>query len=389
MNAFLLLALLAAAGPAPGGPATLRPHEYTSVPQSGSTRARDAYTRAVELESTGNHDAALPLLWEAAGLDPQDAEIQNRLGEALQRIGALDAALVAYRRALAARPAYRKAANNLILTLVAAGKGPEAVERARALVATAPDDPDALFTLGLAQSEQDLAEAMKTFRRVLEVSPRHVLARYNLALVLKRADRMVEAIDELRRAIEIEPRAEVYYTLGVIYWHQGDLPKATEALKAAVALQADYPDALHTLGAVQRASGDPAGAATSLRRAIAVRPDLWSAHYTLGQVLQRSGDHAGARTHLAEAERLRRRAQLVQEAGVWTATGTQRLESGNATGALDHFRRAIQIFEAYAPAHYQMGRALQGLGRDEAARAAFDRAQQLNPSLVPPPPSKR
>ena len=50
---------------------------------------------------------------------------------------------IAYRRALAARPGYRKAANNLILTLVAAGRGPEAVERARALVASAPDDPDA------------------------------------------------------------------------------------------------------------------------------------------------------------------------------------------------------------------------------------------------------
>ena len=41
-------------------------------------------------------------------------------------------------------------------------------------------------------------------------------------------------------------------------------------------------------------------------------------------------------------------------------------------------------FDAYAPAHYQLGRALAALGEPDAARAAFARAHELNPSLVPP-----
>ncbi len=159
-------------------------------------------------------------------------------------------------------------------------------------------------------------------------------------------------------------------------------------MQSAVALQAEYPDALHTLGTVQRADGDLPGAAAALRRAIAIRPDLWSAHHTLGQVLQGLGDEAGARAQLAEAERLRRQAQLIQEAGVWTTTGTQRFEAGDVTAAVDHFKRAIQIYEPYAPAHYQLGRALGHLGLRDASHAAFRRAQQLNPALVPPPDSK-
>jgi hypothetical protein len=43
------------------------------------------------------------------------------------------------------------------------------------------------------------------------------------------------------------------------------------------------------------------------------------------------------------------------------------------------------VLESYAPAHYQLGRDLQGLNRTNEARAAFARARQLNPSLVPPP----
>ena len=157
-------------------------------------RARQAYARAVVLEAQGNHAAALSLLWEAAGLAPRDADIQNALGEALERIGAFDAAVEAYKAALAERPTFQKASNNLILSLVKSGKGEEAVARARALVAAAPDDADRYFTLGLAQSEQDLTGAMSSLQHALELAPRHVLARYNLALVLRRADRVPEAI---------------------------------------------------------------------------------------------------------------------------------------------------------------------------------------------------
>jgi tetratricopeptide (TPR) repeat protein len=347
------------------------------------------YTRAVALETEGNYPAALSLLWEASGLSPRDPDIQNRLGESLERLGALDAAVDAYRVAVSERPSFSKASHNLILALGKAGKGDEAVALARARVAAAPDDPDRCFTLGLAQAEQDVPEAIKSFRRALELAPRNALARYNLALVLRRADRLQEAIDELGRVLAVEPRPEAHYTLGIIYWHQGDLEKAVRALRAAVAAEPRYADAHYTLGAVLKARRDWDGAATSLGHAIALRPDLPAAHYTLGQVLQLRGDDAGAREQLAEAERLRRRTEQEQEASVRTVVGTQRLEAGDLTGALEEFKRATTVFEAYAPAHYQMGRALQRLGQPDAARAAFDRAKQLNPSLVPPLPYDR
>jgi tetratricopeptide (TPR) repeat protein len=352
--------------------------------QGDVARAKEAYSRAVELEARGNHAGALSLLWEAAGLVPRDADVQNSLGEALERMGALDAAVDAYRRAVAERPDFRKASNNLILALVKAGKGPEAVQRAEALVSAAPADPDRLFTLGLAQAEQDIDQSIASFRRVLELAPRHTLARYNLALVLRRADRLAEAIDELGRALAIEPRAEAHYTLGVIRWHQGDVDGAVRALRAAVEAEPRYVDAHYTLGAILKARRDWAGAQKALRTAIALRPDLPAAHYALGQVLQLAGDESGGRDQLAESEALRQRAAREHEALTWTSVGIAKAETGDLAGALEHFRRATAAFEAYAPAHYQMGLALQRLGQGEASRAAFARAQQLNPSLVPP-----
>jgi tetratricopeptide (TPR) repeat protein len=349
------------------------------------TRAKAVFARAVELEARARYADALPLLWEAAQLAPEDAEIQNRLGEALERIGALDAAADAYRRAVARDPASRKATNNLILVLAKAGKTTEALTLARAAVDSAPGDADRLFTLGLAQAEYDLDAAAETFRRVLTLAPRHSLARYNLALTLKRADRPAEAATELRRLIEIEPRPEAYYNLGVIYWQQGDLPRAVDSLRAAIDAKPDYADAHYTLGTVLKAKGDLDAAAASLRRAIALTPASSGAHYVLAQVLRMKGDEPGARAQLAESERLRQDFEHEHEASVLTFLGIQKLEAGAAADAVDYFKQATTIFEPYAPAHYQMGLALQRLNKRDEARAAFARARELNPALVPPP----
>ncbi len=352
--------------------------------QDTQARAREVYTRATQLDVRGNASAALTLLWDAASLAPDDAEIQNRLGEALDRLGALDAAVEAFRTALAARPSFRKASNNLVLTLVKAGRAAEAITHARALVAEKPGDPERLFTLGLAQAEADVTGAITTFRRVLERAPRHTLARYNLALVLQRDDRIPEAIDELERTLAIERQPEAYYTLGVIRWRLGDFTAAARALRSAIQARPDYIEAHLALGAVLKSQRDLNGAAAALRRALELRPGSRAAHYTLGQVLQLQGNEAGARRKFADAERLRHLREQSQQAGVWTAVGTAKLESGDLLGAVDCFRQATTVLPDFAPAHYQLGRAFLALGQRDAALDAFGRAQRLNPALVPP-----
>ena len=238
----------------------------------GAVLPKDLYTRAVQLEADGNQPAALALLWEAAGLAPRDADVQQRLGEALERIGALDAAIDAYRRAIAARPDFIRADNSLTLALAKAGRGPEAVERARARVAEAPGDPERLFTLGLAQSEQDVDAAIRTFERVIAMRPDHVLAYYNLALVLKRVDRAKDAIAALQRALAIQPRAEAHFALGTLYFHQGEFDRASAALKAAVAAEPRLVDAHIALGSVFKAKRQLPEAIDAFRRAIALSP---------------------------------------------------------------------------------------------------------------------
>src|SRR5688572_16803391 len=93
-----------------------------AMPQAGAADARAAFERAVALEAEGDHGAALSLLWAAAGAAPTDAEIQGRLGDALERIGALEAAIDAQERALRLRPTATRTMRALAGALAKAGR---------------------------------------------------------------------------------------------------------------------------------------------------------------------------------------------------------------------------------------------------------------------------
>ena len=219
------------------------------------------------------------------------------LADGLERVGALDAAIEAWRAALAARPADRRASRGLALALVAVGRSPEAVTLARTAAESAPKDSEALFTLGLAQSEQDVEAAMTTLRTLLDRAPDHTLARYNLALLLRRADRLDEAVAELDRVIALDPRAEAHYALGLTWWQRGDAARATASFEAAIAMEPRYAEAYHKLGVVRAAQRDWAAAHAALQRSLTLRPGMAEVHDTLARVLRASGDDAGDDHH--------------------------------------------------------------------------------------------
>ncbi len=162
----------------------------------------------------------------------------------------------AYQRALASRPDFDRAMNQLVVALAQAGRGAEAVSRAEAWAAARPSDPDRLFTLGLAQSEQDVDAALVTLRRVVGQRPDHALAHYNLGLLLKRVDRIDDAIAAARRAAALDGRPEAHVALASLFQQQGDFAAAVDHLETAVAADRRAFDAWMMLASVRKARGD-------------------------------------------------------------------------------------------------------------------------------------
>jgi tetratricopeptide (TPR) repeat protein len=145
--------------------------------------------------------------------------------------------------------------------LIAGNASREVVERAEPLlsqaIASHADAPDLLFvvaTLRFLHGRRD--EAVSMFRRVLDLEPKNVLVRNNLAsLLAERPEGRREALDLIDKAIEIGGEsAELLDTKGMILLREDQVLDAIKLLKdAASQLPPDPRHLFHLSLAYQRA----------------------------------------------------------------------------------------------------------------------------------------
>src|SRR6202008_2888598 len=156
-----------------------------------------------------------------------------------------------------------------------------------------------------------------------------------------------------------------HYTLGVTFWQQGDFNEAAKELRAAVQAKPDYAEAYYTLGTVLKQQGKLPQAAEALRQAIRLQPDFAGAHTTLAAVLRQLGDNDGATAESKAGSEIGKEKTNQQAALFATNSGKRLLNAGDLEGAILQFQAAIRALPGYAPAHFQLGLALQRKGLKE------------------------
>ncbi len=116
----------------------------------------------------------------------------------------------------------------------------------------AGEDPDALLALGIAYGDGGRgADAIATFKRILDVDPTNGLAYENIGTVQLRAHDLAAAEASLRQALSIDPTLPGAYTaLGAILSQTGRTAQAIDAWKRAVSLDSTEYDALYNLTVV-------------------------------------------------------------------------------------------------------------------------------------------
>ncbi|MBF0143887.1 MAG: M48 family metalloprotease [Magnetococcales bacterium] len=169
----------------------------------------------------------------------------------------------------------------------------------------------------------DPMRATETFRaRLGTVGPENLQGtpgsrfanRYGLALALRYAGRLPEALEEL--AILMKDRPPDPYLLrerGLIQMERDHLAQAIEDLEAASRLKPDSFDLAYHLAFAQSESGDLTGAASRLRRVIVDHPLEAEAYYLLGVVEGKRGLMGASHLALARHHRL----NLDRETALW------------------------------------------------------------------------
>lgn len=205
----------------------------------------------------GEPERARSELAEAVRLAPDDAEARAALGVTLLQLGDLDAAAAALEQAVGQDPGSHSALSNLAKVYERQGRKEEA-EATRRRFQEVYDQKSFRQKLGPlrkrgveAYNAGRLPEALEAFQAILQLSPRDPQALAHVGSVLLAMQRLDEAEDFLRRALEVRPENDFAWTeLGRIHALRNDLPGAIEKFTRASAANPYAPEPHYFLAGI-------------------------------------------------------------------------------------------------------------------------------------------
>ncbi len=238
-------------------------------------------------------------------------------------------------------------------------------------------DVEHLFSVAIAQHQRgELAQAERTYRRILEITPDHAGAlhclgvlnhqrgrteqaveligraiacndavpefHYNLAVALEALDRFETAETHYRRAISLKPDyAKAYLNLANALLGQDRLDDAQAACYRAAALEPGWPDAPYNLGVILSRRGRIDEAIPQFLAVLRLRPNHAAAHNQLRAIYTAVGDLDRAAHHCRECLSSEpRNHQLL------VALGLLCLAQGKHQDAFELASKALQIEES-------------------------------------------
>ena len=336
------------------------------------------------LARIGALDEAIVAYRKAIGLKGDYVQAHFSVGRTRQDQGRVDEAIAAYRQAIALKPDYGAAHDNLGIMLQEKGWLDEAIASHQRAIDCQPTNPSfnlaiTHLNLGHALSKQGrLEEANAAYRRSIRCKSDFSEAHSALGRTLSKQGRPEEASAAYQKAIALKPdSAEAQYAHGSALHELGRLDEAMAAYQQAIQLKPDHAQAHCNLGIVLRKKGRLDEAIAAYRRAIALKPDLEEPHHNLGVALSLQG-------RLDEAVAAYRQAiQLKPDlAGTHFSLGNALHKLGRLDEAVGAFQQSIHLDPQYAEAHTNLGLVLGDKGDRSGAIAAYQKAIALKPGNV-------
>lgn len=243
---------------------------------------------------------------EALALRPDYAEAHNNLAVLLRARNRLGDAARHYQEALRIRPEYPEAHANYAALLVARGSLAGAEDHFEEALRLQPDYVDAHHGYAALLAERgDPAGAAEHYAEALRLRPEAPEAHSNYAIVLEDLGRTAEAGEHYGEALRLRPDyPQAHYNYALLLENDGDLEEAERHYREALRLWPEYGEAHNNLAALLHLRGDLEDAEAHYREALRLRPDDPEVHFNFGLLRRSRGDEEEAERHLRIAQEL-------------------------------------------------------------------------------------
>ncbi|HZE87947.1 MAG TPA: tetratricopeptide repeat protein [Verrucomicrobiae bacterium] len=257
-----------------------------------------------EYLASGRLDKAEKEADRALEIDPNGAEVHKLLCEIRRVQSRRDDAVRECRRAAEIDPSRADLSLELGDLLAQREDGlDEAMRSYRMAAATDPNNPRPHVSLGsLYERRSRLQEAEAEYREAIALNPNLVQANAGLGAVLFMTDRLTEARTFLSRAIELKPRdLRSHIFLGLSLNHAGQFDMALQELRTAASID---PHSANAVTGIEESRPTFEHLRGQFVEQLEARPKDASAWHNVAVVAYYLRDYEGAWTHIVKAQQL-------------------------------------------------------------------------------------
>lgn len=245
------------------------------------------------------------------------------------------------------------------------------------LLGRVPDNMEALELLGQIEIASNAPiDAIRHFEHALRLDPSRGGNWRFLAQAHQLTGDRQHSLRALERACQVSPQdIDAWRSLSGLLVDAGLLAEAENSMMQCVAANVENGDAVTGLGVVRLKRADWEGAKSAFADALAIEPESIPPAKHLAFLLEISGDVEGS-AHLLD--------RAISFGGGDTVVFVQAARvarrRGNATQAIEYAMKALEMDNACADAHYQLGCALWDRGDTSGASRSFRATFELDPN---------
>ena len=201
-------------------------------------KIRATENMGISLVREGKLRAGLQHLLDAVKLGSENPDLYHELAKVYFDLGEYDLSLANFKKALALRPQFSEALNNMGVLYVKLDELDKALDcfqqAAKDLLYRTPYY--AYHNIGSVYYKKgDYSAAIENYKKALSLAPNYVEVYYDLAAAYEALNQLEDAISAYEKAIQLDPKFwSARFNLGKLYLRLGREEEAEEELEAVI-----------------------------------------------------------------------------------------------------------------------------------------------------------